>query len=330
MKKSSIFTGALIVCLAVLAIVAFGVFNGSVLGYANAEQYKIGDTAFESEIKALEVAWTEGSVQIEFHAGSGVRVSETAKKALTDDTRLHWWLDGTTLRIQYAKSGIRVTGNLGKALTVSLPEGLVLDSAVIRGTSADLNISALAAEDMTLASTSGRIEALVAAKQLKASSTSGDVNIRQRGGSGAVAASSTSGSVILSTEDARDVAVTSTSGSVFLTMAGAAENVKMNSTSGSVTVERLNADKADISSTSGSISVQADALKTLSVSSTSGSVTASLPAVPGYTCRVGTGSGTFSSETALSKDGNTYVCGDGSGAVSIKTTSGSIRILESK
>lgn len=334
MKKSSIITIALIVCLVLLAGGAFSFFGWNVGfgfgAYANAEKYRAGDTEITSPVENLEVVWTEGTVNIEFHSGSGVTISETAKKALTDDTRLHWWLDGTTLRIQYAKSGLRITGNLDKTLTVSLPEGLVLGTAVIRGTSADLNISALAAEDMTLASTSGDIRALVAAKKLKGSSTSGNIDLKQRGGSESVIVEATSGNVTASVEDAKDVRVSSTSGSVALTQSGDADSVKADTTSGNISAENVKAGKAEFSSTSGDINVRLNAFHTLAVSSTSGAVTAALPANPGFACKVSTASGSFNSDLALVKNGNTYTCGDASGNAEIKTTSGNIRLLEVK
>ena len=331
MKKSSIFTVALIICLILLGTVAFTVFGVSVGGYANAEKYQAGDTEISAAVENLEINWTEGTVNIVFHEGSGVSVSETAKKPLSDDLRLRWWLDGTTLRIQYAKSGLRISADsLEKALTVSLPEGLVLGTAAIHGTSADFNIAALAAEDMILETTSGNITALVAAKKLKAGSTSGDMDIRQRGGSDSVTFDSTSGSILASVEDARVISASSTSGSVTLTQLGGADSVKLHSTSGSIKAEALSAEKVTIDSTSGSAAVQLHTVRELKIDSTSGSVTVTLPTAPGFTCKVSTASGSFNSDIALSKSGDTYACGDGSGSIDIHTTSGNIRLLEEK
>ena len=330
MKKSSIITIALIVCLILLAAGSFSVFGFSIGGYANAEMYQAGDTTITSAVENLEIDWTAGSVNIVFHTGSEIKVSETSKKALSDDTRLHWWLDGTTLRIRFAKSGFRLFNNLEKALTVSLPEGLVLDNATIRATSADLNISALAAKNMILETTSGDMDALLAAKKLKASSTSGSLDIRQRGGSNSVTVGATSGNIVLSVEDAKEISASSTSGGITFTQKGDADSVSLHTTSGDITAENVRAGKAEVSSTSGTIRLQLNTLNTLTVSSTSGDVTASLPALPGFTARISTTSGSFDSGISLLKDGKTYTCGDGSGSVKIDTTSGSVHLLENK
>ena len=331
MKKLHILITLLIICLIVMAIFSgTSVLSIGVGTYEHADQYRAGDTTVTSAVENLEVDWTEGALNIVFHEGSGIAVSETAKKTLTDDTRLHWWLDGATLRIHYAKSGLIINENLEKKLTISLPEGLVLNKADIGGTSADIIISALAADDMILGSTSGDIRALVAAKKLNASSTSGSLDITQRGGSDSVTLHSTSGSVNASLEDVKVISLSSTSGSVTLIQAGEAESVTLHSTSGSVRAENVNARKADAASTSGSVTVLMDALYDLHVSSTSGTVTATLPATPGFTCKVSTASGSFNSAIALNKDGDTYSCGDGSGSVKLETASGNIRILEKK
>ena len=181
MNKFSAKTIALIVVLVILAAAAWFMFGGSVSGglnYANADKYTVGDTTVTSPVENLDIDWTSGPVNIEYHAGSGISVSETANKTLSEDDRLRWWLDGTTLRIRYAKSGIRFSFNLEKKLTVSLPEGTVLKQPDIGTTSGDLFIPALAADDIRLNSTSGSVSLDVAgtAEEVKAGSTSGNIS----------------------------------------------------------------------------------------------------------------------------------------------------------
>ena len=332
MKKSTITTAALAVCLAALAVCAWLMFSGSVslaggITYPNADKYTAGDAKISGSVNSLFIDWTEGRVNIEYHAGSGVTVSETADRALSEDDKLRWWLDGDTLRIRYAKSGFRFSlTSLNKVLTVSLPEGTVLKSADIGSTSGDLNIPALAADEIRLDSTSGNITAATEAKKLTVSATSGSIDVRQDGDAGAVTLGSTSGSIACALGSAKDVAADSTSGSVSLTLSGSADNVSLHSTSGEIGAEIASAGKAEISSTSGNVTVKLSAFGSLKIGSTSGSVTARLPAEPGLTCTADTTSGSFSSDLALAKDGNRYTCGDGSAAVSIDTTSGNIRL----
>lgn len=331
MNKSKLLTwGLIIILLALGACVWFmfgGINIGSAFSYANAEKYTAGDTVITSPVEALDVNWTEGFVKIEYHAGSDIRVSETSPKQLSDDNRLHWWLDGTTLRIQYAKAGINLAWNLQKTLTVSLPEGTVLKSAGIKATSADMTVSGLVAEEVLLISTSGNITASTVTPTLAVITTSGDQNIRQDSVIDTVALGSTSGNIACTLDVAGSVKIESTSGGIGLTVTDAADTVQMGSTSGNVYPSLASVNKADFSSTSGTITAVIGAFSDLKINSTSGNVTATLPGTPGFTGSISSVSGSFSSDLQLAKNGKTYTCGDGSGTVSIGTTSGDIRIL---
>ena len=329
MTKSKVLTIALVIVLAGLAVAAWFMFSSTAAGieYANADKYTIGDTTVTGRVENLFVDWTSGEVNIEHHAGEGIFISETANKALAEDDKLRWWLDGTTLRIRYAKSGLRLSFNLEKKLTVSLPEGTVLNSADLSTTSGDLKIPALAADEIRLGSTSGNIFAVTSgAKKLTASSTSGDVNVEQSTDTDTADLGSTSGSIACKLGHVKTLTAGSTSGSISVTVTGSAGYVKMGSTSGNLYPEIASVDKADMNSTSGSVTGSVTAFTELKVGSTSGSVTLKLPAEPGFTLKAGTTSGSFSSGLALAKDGDTYTCGDGSARCSIDTTSGNIRI----
>ena len=148
MTKSRTFTVALIVVLILLAASAWLMFGRTAAGmsYPDADKYTVGNTTVTRPVNNLYVDWTSGQVNIEYHDGTGVIVSETANRALSEDDMLRWWLDGDTLRIRFAKSGFRISVNLDKHLTVSLPKGTVLKSADIGTTSGDLFIPALAAD----------------------------------------------------------------------------------------------------------------------------------------------------------------------------------------
>ena len=330
--KAKALTTGLILCLAGLAIAAwllFGGAGGSGLSYANADKYTAGDTEIASPIEELEVEWTEGFVHLEYYSGDRIRVSETSPRELSDDDKLRWWLDGTTLRIRYAKSGIRLfSANLEKTLTVSLPEGTVLKNAGIHATSADLNIRELSAEEIALDTSSGDISAAVTAKKLKASSTAGDMKISQEEDLDTATLDSTSGNIGASFGSAKEIAVTTTSGGAGVTVTGAADRVKAHSTSGNVYLDLAEAGTAEASSTSGSVSFKAGRIGTLKIDSTSGDVTACLPEDPGFRCEISTTSGDISSDLAVKQEGSVYTCGDESAKCRISTTSGDVRLAK--
>lgn len=333
MSKSKVMVIALVVVLVLLAGWSLFKVNGYAVGssYPDENKYTVGGGTVSGSVENLDIDWTSGQVNIEYHNGSGFIISETANRDLSEDDKLRWWLDGTTLRIRYAKSGLRINFNLDKQLTLSMPAGTELKTADIGTTSGDILIPGLVADEVRLGSTSGNISAVTAAGKLSASSTSGDVTIDQKTDISTVDLGSTSGSISCTlAANAESVTAASTSGSIRLTVAGSVETVSLGSTSGCIYPDLASVGKAEISSTSGIIDGRIAAFHDLKIGATSGNVTLNLPADPGFTCKVDTASGSFSSDLALAKDGNTYTCGDGTARCSINTSSGDIRIGEAK
>ena len=310
MNRDQVIKIAMVVCVVILLcaviITSTGMFGGmGIGGYANAENYTAGDTEISGEVKNLDISWTSGRVKIAYHAENTVTLQETAKRGLSDDEKLQWWLDGDTLRVHFAKPGLR--WNMPeKELTVTLPEGMTLDRADLQTTSADIEIPEIRTEILMLGSTSGDIRVAAEAKHVEAASTSGDQDIRVTGELNELRLNSTSGDIGAEADTVKIVDIGSTSGSIGIAAADG-ETVKAGSTSGNITVSLK-------------------AMKSLEADATSGNVTAALPAEPGFTAEVSTTSGDFTYDLALTRSGDRYVCGDGSGTVSIGTTSGDVRI----
>lgn len=329
MNKYKLLMTILVVLLVVLGGSIFWLCGGaSVLGFASADKYTSGNTEITDSVENLEIEWTAGKVCIEYHAGSGVTVSETSPRQLSEDEKLRWWMDGKTLRIQYVKPGLQLHANLQKTLTVSLPEGTVLKKAVIGATSADLDVPMLAADEIVFDTTSGDVNAVTDTKKLTASSTSGDINIRQDSDLDTVVLSSTSGSMAFTGQSVNELSGKSTSGGIGVTLSGSVGNIRMDSTSGTLCADLVNADKAEFSATSGSITVSALTFRDLLIDATSGDVTLKLPEAPGFTLELDARPSRLSSGLAMEKNGNLYICGDGSAHCKISTTSGDIRIVK--
>lgn len=300
---------AMVVCAVVLAcaviLTATGWFGGGGFGsYANADKYTAGGTEISETVKNLEVHWTSGKITVAY-GGNTVKLEETAKRELKDDEKLQWWLDGDTLRVQFTRPGIRLNMP-GKELTITLPEGTEFDSASLQLTSGDLEVPAIKAGKLELASTSGDITAAAEVKTGDFNSTSGNVKITLTGEADSVGIGSTSGSVSLEGEKVKTVKAGSTSGGIGVTLAET-EKVKAGSTSGNITITLQDFSELEAGATSGSVNVK-------------------LPEEPGFTAEIGMTSGKLSSDIALSKDGDKYICGDGSRRVKIGTTSGNVRI----
>ena len=301
---------AMVVCIVVLLcaviITSTGLFGGTGIGgYADADQYTSGDADISGEIRNLDVIWTSGRVMVAYHPENTVTLRENAKRPLSEDEELRWWLDGDTLRIRFSKPGIRL--NMPeKELTVTLPEGIVLNRTSIETTSGEIGIPELKTEALNLASTSGDIRAAAEVFKAELNSTSGDAQIRLTGRTEDLRINSTSGDLSAEAENAGIIDAGSTSGSIRITVSEA-ENVKAGSTSGS------------IEAVLGKIGI-------LNLAATSGSITAALPPEPGFTAHIDTTSGDIAFDHALTRNGKEYVCGDGSAAVRISTTSGNVRL----
>ena len=329
MDKTKLLTAILVVLLVVTGAASWYIFrNNAGLSSADADQYQAGNTEISSPVESLDIGWTSGKVDIEYHAGTGIKVTETASRDLSEDEKLRWWLDGSTLRIRYIKSGINVTFNLNKSLTVSLPEGTTLKKATVSVTSADVNVPVLTADEIFFDSTSGDIAAVTETQRLNASSTSGNMRIQQNGDLDSAALTSTSGGISLTLAGAKNLEVRSTSGSIYVTASGAVGNVRLHSTSGSVVPDLMDTDNADFTSTSGEITAKLLSFRDLKINTTSGDVTLKLPEPPGFTCRIGSKLTRFSSELSMETSGNTCTFGDGSASCAVSTSSGSIRITK--
>ena len=330
MNKNALMKTIILFCaLVLIAAVALGVtkvagFTG--YHYENAKKYTAGGTELSGKIKNLDIDWTSGKVDIAFHSSDTIVISETSDEKISDDMQLRWWLDGDTLRIRYAKNGFSLRSlfrQQKKALTVTLPEGIVLGSVEINATSAAMNIPEMKAEDLDLSVTSGGIIAAADAGRVKMSATSGSLNLKSSGNAEEIKASVTSGIIDITAEDAGSVTADATSGSIHVA-AKSVGAVRAGMTSGVINIEVDRADTAKIDSTSGDVTFQAEEADELDIDCTSGDVKVFLTEDTGFTASLDATSGKISYDLPLTKDGSSYVCGDGKDSVKIETTSGDI------
>ena len=344
-KLKALMTGCALILAAAVILAVSGVFGGIGYSYVNAEKYTGGGAEIREAVRNLEIHWTDGAVRVEYHDADTVLLHETSEKTISEDMRLRWWLDGDTLKVQYAKPGLHLFTDLDKVLTVTLPEGAALGRVSAEATSGDLDIPSIKADEVKLGTTSGEIRAGAEAGSLHADTTSGNQDLRTTGTVNEIRMESTSGSVALEAENIGKMEAKSTSGGVSVTVSGKADTMRVKSTSGRIAAEvneateltaestsgdadvrAANAGEIRITSTSGKVRVGAGKMQKLSVATTSGDVTAALAQDPGFTAKVRTSSGGVSNTVALTASGDEYSCGDGSGKAEISTTSGNIRI----
>ena len=295
---------------------------------ARAEQYNIGDAEITAPVRNLEINWTSGAVNIAYHSGSSILISEKTTGVTGDDMRMHWRLDGDTLQIEFDKPGFHLFSifNGKKELTVTLPQELILQNASIHLTSGELTVPSLRADTLQLKSTSGDMRCTVSARILKGDLTSGNLELKVMNKPEEISLHSTSGDILFEAEGAENkILIDTTSGGIRAAVKET-EAFTATSTSGAIHAVLGSVKKTEIGSTSGNIQVEISAMEALKIHATSGNVTACLPSVPGFTATIETTSGRIEHQLPMAKQGKDYVVGDGSAAVNIHTTSGSVTV----
>ncbi len=293
--------------------IALGIFLcgcGGTPPIADTDGWSAGNTEISNDVEHIAVDWTDGSVTVGYYDGDAILVEETCGKPLTEETTMHWRLDGDTLRIRYDAPGLDVMNisSLNKQLTILLPESRFLQDLTVDATSGTIILNALLVDRLDLSLTSGDVDAVCSARDISVECTSGNIQLTQKGNADTVSLDSTSGD--------------------FTASLGVVETLTADSTSGRITVEAEALEQASAETTSGGVTLKtANCPRAINIDCTSGDVTLALSDKPGFTAEIDTTSGDFDSDIPLSKNGDVYLCGDGSGSVSIDVTSGNVQLL---
>ena len=213
--------------------------------YDNAGKYTPGGTTLAADtVEAIDVEWFNGDVEISFNADSNapISVSETASRATDDTTSLHYWLDGTTLKIKFAASGKLNLGSVEKVLRVSVPRDKTLRHLSVNGGSANVVLKDPRSEKLTVSAISGNISVsgMRVSDSATISSTSGNIEGNAAIACDSLKIKSTAGSIDFSTEARiRNLSVETTSGNVHLSNLNPAKKARIDSVSGNVLLEFL-------------------------------------------------------------------------------------------
>lgn len=220
MKKTTLILVLIALCLLLSSCISTGGIGLSFgrYTYEDASRYTPGAAKIRDNVKALDINWIAGDVQIEYHGGSEVILSETSARSLKAGEDLHWYLDGSTLRVKYAASGFRSGAmNYGKSLTVQLPKGMQLEDVKINAVSAAVKVADLTAEKISIDTVSGK----VSADGCEAES---------------MAVNTVSGAVEVYARQMKKLTVNTVSGSQTLEAAVVPERINAESVSGKVTI----------------------------------------------------------------------------------------------
>jgi len=151
-----IFSFALVILLAILCS-SCNVSFGNYVIYADAEKYSIGDISVSTEqIKKIEINWISGKINIHRSEDGNLTAFEK-EQDLESEKKMHYYLNGGILIIQYCESGYNRhwLSSSEKELDLYLPEGIDVD---IDNISSNITFASdIMLEDVDISNISGNI-----------------------------------------------------------------------------------------------------------------------------------------------------------------------------
>lgn len=296
------------ILLAALGICMLAGCNGTSFVYPNADRYTVGNADITRTVENLEIDWASGSVTVE--PGDKCSIREECDPNVAEDGKVHWWLDGTTLRVKYCASGTAAVLQLHeKTLTVTLPVEN-LKSVTVNTASGNVTAEGMKTGSLNIATASGSIRTVCEAGEIELTCASGKIGLEQKGNCSSAKLTTASGSIKADCENTTEL--------------------KANSASGKITVNGKVTGELEAEVVSGGVECDLDLVPPVcKLVSTSGGVELKLPKNAGFTAKVDTVSGDFSSDFFLKKEGKSYIAGDGSAKLTMSSTSGDI-VLEGK
>ncbi len=267
----------------------------STFSYENEDKYSIGSkAAITDSVNDFDVSWIDGSVTVEYYDyGEAIIIEENATRNLQEEEIMRYWLDGTTLRIQYAKSKNRMK-NVSKNLTVKLPQAYLqenFNSWEIETVSASVTASNITANSFDVETVSGKIS-------LKEMSITQDVELK-----------SVSGAIIS--------AFTNTTLNEL-----SAENISGNI---NISAKKINNFEADI--VSGHLSYTFETTNFLEIDCVSGNIYLNFPTMDTVALEFETTNGClYINDDRIKTNNDYYKIGNGANEFDIQTSNGNLYI----
>ena len=285
---------------------SLSMFSRQVYKYNNADKYKAGDREISETIENIDIDYVSGNVKLNAVDTDKVTITETSNKSLTEDQKVHTWVDGNTLHVKFCASTNGISfEDIEKTLSIDVPSSQKLNDVYAEVSSGSISIKGIEASSVEGEASSGAIELVCSSKVID---------------------------------------LEASSGAVYLTQTGDSDSIHISTSSGHITADVEKADKLDVSASSGSINVNAAEVKDFrseassgdgefrfrnvpqntSISASSGDVKIYLPEDADVTADVDTSSGEFNYELSFAKKDSHYVNGNGSAMMDIETSSGDV------
>ncbi len=271
--------------------------------YPGAEQYQTGSFTYNAdEIKAVEVYWRSGEVEITESDAAELRAGESGGE-LPEDAAMHWLLEDGVLRIRFCKSGEKIeVSSSDKHLSLEVPKGIDIS---VHTTSAPVRAAELDQKNILIAALSGSTELGVV--------TADTVDL-----------SSSSGSICADSVSARTLKCSASSGSVDMGMVSAA-TLDCTTSSGTVTMDSVISETVRVTTSSGSAGLTLTDVPSADIHTSSGTVELVL-AKDGAEVLHTSNSGRLLTDCPYDRKGDLYVFGEGAGSITVETSSGNLKI----
>ena len=271
--------------------------------YPNAGKYQAGAFTYNADdIKAVEVYWRSGEVEITESDDTELHVRESGGELL-EDTAMHYFLDDSVLRIRFCKSGAKIVVDAAdKHLSLEVPKGIDIS---VHATSALVGADNLTQNCILIAVLSGATElGTITADTMDLSSSSGSIHADSISAH-SLKCSAASGAV--------DIGAVST------------QVLECCTSSGSVTMGSITAETAKIATSSGSVDLTMTKVPSAEIYTSSGTVNL-VPEKSGAEVLYTSSSGKLLTDRAYSRKGGLYVFGEGTSNITVETASGNLKI----
>ena len=155
----------LILCILLVSSVCSGcyikgsVFGGNTITYDDADKYSVGDTIIQENVTEIEIDWIGGNIDIVAGGTDDIELSETSEQELNDSSRIHYYLEGSTLHIKFCASGFNYKGDIQKDVTLRVPEDTYIEELDVNMVSSDMNVSGIGIEELSVCTVSGSVAA---------------------------------------------------------------------------------------------------------------------------------------------------------------------------
>lgn len=124
--------------------------------YENEKMYSVGGNgSCDLSVTNLDVNWLCGEIIITQSSGDTIEFYETCDVEKGEDGTMRYFVDGSTLRIQYSKSGAVLSSAIVKKLFLAIPANATFQDVEINVISASVTSGEIVAEKVDLDTVSG-------------------------------------------------------------------------------------------------------------------------------------------------------------------------------